>query len=375
MERVDVVVIGAGVMGSAATLALAERGVQTLLLEQFELTHARGSSHGTGRIFRISYPEAPYVRLTRRALGAWRSLEEAAGEPLVVTTGGLDAGPVAEDCARALEACGEAFEWLSPGDAEERYPAMSFDGFERVLYQADAGVCLADRILAAMIRLARAAGAEVRDRTPVLAVRPDDGDEGVTVVTAEGDIRARVAIVTAGAWAGEMLSNVGMPIALEPVLQHVSYYRGADRDAPPPAVPTFIEWGLGAELSWYSLGAEGSAQGVKVGAHVGGRPVDPRDGPFEVDPARVLDHQEYVRRRFPGLDPNAVLAETCLYTMTRDQDFVLDRQGPVVLGSPCSGHGFKFGMLIGEVLVDLALGQAAGLPAERFALGRAALRR
>jgi len=76
--------------------------VQTLLLEQFELTHARGSSHGTGRIFRISYPEAPYVRLTRRALGAWRSLEEAAGEPLVVTTGGLDAGPVAEDCARAL---------------------------------------------------------------------------------------------------------------------------------------------------------------------------------------------------------------------------------------------------------------------------------
>jgi sarcosine oxidase len=374
VERVDVVVIGGGVMGSAATLALAERGVDVLLLEQFELTHARGSSHGTGRIFRISYPEAPYVRLTRQALGAWRSLEEAAGESLVVTTGGLDAGPVAEDCARALEECGEAFEWLSPAAAEERWPALSLKGFEHVLYQANAGVCLADRILAAMVRLAREAGAEVRDRTPVLALRPDDAEEGVTVVTESGEIRARVGVVTAGAWAGQLLSNAGLPVRLDPVLQQVSYYRGADRDARPPAVPTFIEWGPDAELAWYSLGAEGSSPGVKVGAHVGGRPVDPRDGPFEVDPGRIERHREYVRRRYPGLDPEPVLAETCLYTMTRDDDFVLDRRGPVVVGSPCSGHGFKFGMLLGEVLCDLALGRHTGMPAERFSLERGAVR-
>src|SRR6476661_7895313 len=112
MERADVVVIGAGVMGSAAARTLGERGVDTILLEQFDLGHARGSSHGPTRIFRLAYPDPVYVRMAQRALRSWRALEDAAGEELLVTTGGLDVGPAADVVQQALASCGVKHEQL-----------------------------------------------------------------------------------------------------------------------------------------------------------------------------------------------------------------------------------------------------------------------
>ena len=125
---------------------------------------------------------------------------------------------------------------------------------------------------------------------------------------------------------------------------------------------------------WYALDAAGEAPGLKVGGHVGGLPVDPNDGPFAADEALARTQSDYVARRFPGFVPEPVRADTCLYTMTPDEDFVLDRVGPVVIGAGFSGHGFKFGPLIGELLAALALGQDPGMSVERFRLDRAALR-
>src|SRR5439155_7870150 len=127
------------------------------------------------------------------------------------------------------------------------------------------------------------------------------------------------------------------------------------------------------DLVSYAVPAANEAPGVKVGEHAGGLEVDPGDGPFDVDPARVRSHAGYVARRLPLLDPTPVRSETCLYTMTPDEDFVLDRVGNVVVGAGFSGHGFKFGPIIGETLAALALGREPPIPRERFSALRPAL--
>src|SRR5437867_4761567 len=355
-------------MGSATARSLATRGVDTILFERFELGHTRGSSHGPTRIFRIAYPDPLYARMSQRALGLWRELEDEAGERLLVPTGGLDTGPVAHLVSKALATVGAPFESLTAEEAGERFPAISFDGLRPIVFQPDAAVTLADRAVAAQMRTAARAGADVRDRMEVAAIEPDD--DAVVVRTAADDaIRARVAVVAAGSWAGQLLSRLGHPAALTPILQTVTYF--APRDPTAPRIPTFIEWGS-PELVWYALDPAGEAPGVKVGAHVGGIAVDPDDGPFAADQELVRTQSDYVARRFPGVEPVAVRAETCLYTMTPDEDFVLDRVGPVVVGAAFSGHGFKFGPLIGEVLAALALGQDPGMDLSRFRLGRPA---
>jgi sarcosine oxidase len=369
VDRTDVVVIGAGVMGSAAAVALAARGADTVLLERFTVGHSRGSSHGPTRIFRISYPQPDYARLSLRALDAWRVLEEAAGERLLVTTGGLDVGPVAEDCARSLTECGVAHDWLSPGDVAQRFPSIALDpGGGRVLFQPAAGVCLADRTVTAQVRVAGLRGVDVREETEVLRLGTDE--DGVEVGTDRGVVRAKVAVVTAGVWAGRVLHDVNRSLPLTPILQHVSYFAPAP-GADPAEMPTLVEWeGEAGQMVSYAVPDVGEAPGVKVGEHAGGTEVDPRDGPFEVDPARVRSHAAYAARRLPLLDPTPVRSETCLYTMTPDEDFVLDRVGNVVIGAGFSGHGFKFGPLIGEILADLAQGTEPGIPLERFSVRR-----
>jgi sarcosine oxidase len=369
-----VVVIGAGVMGSATARSLGSRGVPTVLLEQFRPGHARGSSHGAVRIFRFSYPKLDYVRLAQRALPLWRRLEDEAGERLLITTGGIDAGPYAGLCADALQACGATVEWLDLAEATERFPAISFEGLDRVMHQPDGGVCLADRTVAAQVRLARVAGVDVREATPALQVVPSGG--GVRVETEAGAIEARVAVVTAGGWARSLLANaMGRghgPVALAPTLQHVAHFEPRTEGGL-EGTPTFVEW-VGPDIVHYAVPPVGVAPGLKVGDHLVGPQVDPAEGPFPVRHAELAPIAGYVSRRFPGVDPSPVAPETCLYTITPDEDFVLDRVDDVVIGAGFSGHGFKFGPLVGEILADLATGRDPEIPAERFAAWRPALR-
>jgi monomeric sarcosine oxidase len=359
VERVDVAVVGSGIIGSATARALGARGVPAVLLEQFDLGHARGSSHGATRIFRLAYPDPAYVRMAVAAQAGWTALQADAGEELLVRTGGLDAGPGAAACAAALAACGVEHAWLADGELRDRYPGVAAGPGERLLFQPDAGVWLAARD-----------GVPVRARTPVRSIEPR-GDH-VVLRTAGGDISARVAVIAAGPWSQGLLRGaVTSPPRLTATLQRVRYFAPRDRAA--GRWPTLIEW-PSEGVSWYVVPMAGGAPGVKVASHLPGRAVDPRDGPFtELDPALEQEAAQYVRRRLPGLEPAGLAPETCLYTMTADEDFVLDREGPVVVGGGCSGHAFKFGPLLGEMLADLALGTETSVPRERFALSRPAL--
>jgi sarcosine oxidase len=369
VERVEVAVVGSGVIGSATARALGARGVPALLVEQFGLGHARGSSHGATRIFRLSHPDPGYVRLAVLAGTAWDRLAREAGEDLVITTGGLDAGPAAEDCASALAECDVQHAWLDAGQLRERFPQIAVRPGERMLFQPDSGVCLAERSVAALQRLALRDGVSIRARTPVLRIETQ-GD-GAVLHTPAGEIHARVAVVAAGAWAQGLLAGAVDPAPkMTATLQQVRYFAPRGEAGP---WPTLIEW-PDARPCWYTVPMAGGAPGVKVAAHVRGPAVDPRGGPFgETDPALDEEAAAYVAGRLPGLEPAGLAPETCLYTMTADEDFVLDRAGPVVVGGGCSGHAFKFGPLLGEFLAGLALGVAPPDGVERFALRRPAL--
>jgi sarcosine oxidase len=369
VEQVDVAIVGGGLLGSATARALAARGVQTVLFEQFGPDHDRGSSHGATRIFRLSYPDPVYVRMAVAAHRLWTDLADEAGEQLLVPTGGLDAGPDAGACAAALAECGVQHTWLTAGDMREQFPGIAMRPDERMLLQPDAGATLAGRSVAALQRLARRDGADIRTQTPVLGVQVKD--DRAVLQTAAGELSAAVVVIAAGGWAAGLLNGaLPHPPKLTATLQRVRYF--APRE-PGSAWPTLIEW-IPAGMTWYVVPQAGGAPGIKVASHDRGPVVDPAAGPFtDIDPVAEERAARYVRDRMPGLDPVGLDPETCLYTMTPDEHFVLDREGPVVVGGGGSGHAFKFGPLLGEKLADLAQGRDTGLPRRHFALSRPGL--
>src|SRR6478735_6951321 len=302
----DIVVVGAGITGVATARSLAQTGRGVVLVEQFGLGHDRGSSHGASRIFRLSYPDPHYVRLAQGALQSWRELEAEVGEELIVTTGGLDFGPVAVENARALAACGVAHELLTGTEVARRWPIFA-EPMETVLYHADGGVTLADRAYRALL-----AGAEIE--LPVVPTR-----ETVTYF------------------------NLPDALSLPPIIDD--------------AVPDAEEHGLlRPGLINYALAAPGV--GLKAGLHHSGPPADP-DEQGQADLAVVRWVSTWATRRYPELDPEPIMTETCLYTNTADESFVLERHGRIVVASACSGHGFKFAPAFGRTLAALARDAAA----------------
>src|SRR4051794_2286231 len=220
-KNVDVIVVGAGAMGSAAAWWLARRGVEVVLLEQFEPGHTRGSSHGGTRIFRLAYYDPFYVRMAQATLPLWRELEDDAGEPLLDITGAVDHGDATSvaQVAAALAECGAAHELLSPAAAGERWPAMRFDG--EVLFHPDGGRCRADATLAALQRRAAELGADVRfNAKATLRVH----GLGVEVDAGGTTWAAPVAVVTAGAWVVDVLGGQAPAPAVTVTQEQVQHF-------------------------------------------------------------------------------------------------------------------------------------------------------
>lgn len=332
----EVVVVGAGAMGLATARALARDGRDVVVLEQFELGHDRGSSHGTSRIFRLSYPEAGWVREAQEALPLWRELEAESGETLLELHGSLDVGDWTAN-RDALAEAGAEHEVLDRAGAERRF-GLALEPGEQALFQPEGGIARADRTLAALSASAREHGARLLEETR--AVRLVEDADAVRVELDSGSIAARVAVVTAGAWAPRLVDLVD---AL-PTRETTAYF---DHQEPLPSLIDSTFEGVHG----YALAAPGT--GAKAGVHKTGPRTDP-DAPGEPDEAIALAAGEWLARRFPAVSPEPVRIETCLYTNLADDRFTLERRGRVVVGSPCSGHGFKFTPLVGLRLARLA---------------------
>jgi sarcosine oxidase len=361
-DRVDVVVIGAGLAGSATAWALARRGRSVAVLEAFQPGHRRGSSHGSARIFRRAYPDPLYVRLTGQAQLLWQQLADEAGEEFIVTTGELDFGPAREQekMHEILRASGVPVELMPPAAAAERWPGVAF-GTDPVMFHPEAGVIDAERAMSAMRALAEARGARIHYGSPVLSVSASQA--GAVVRTADRSWHAPVAVVAAGAWLEPLLGGL---VALPPlVVTQQQAFHFAPRTSAGPR-PAFIYRG---EVAMYGLlaGRDGEVPGaIKIGKHRHG-PIttgDDRDG--IVSPAGREEVRAFVRQTLQDVDPDPVGELTCLYTSTPTEDFILDRQGPFVVCSACSGHGAKFAPLTGELAADLACGDPPADP--RFTL-------
>jgi sarcosine oxidase len=324
----EVAVIGGGVMGLATGWALRRRGVDAVVYEQFEVGNPHGSSHGRSRIFRLAYPEEHYVHLAQESLDLWRALESESGETILELYGLVEiVSSLDESTAPTLERCGVAWERLEREEAERRFPIRVPEGAFAVL-QPEAGIARADNALEAFKR-----ELDVREGAKV---HPDELD-------------ADVVVVTAGSWVNQLLDEA---LPVKTTRETFCYFHPESR--PVPSVVSFRHDRLQHDM--YSL--HDPVHGLKVGAHHAGREADP-DVRTEPQPELVERITEWTRNTYRLAEPEPVALDTCMYTTTVDESFVLERRGRIVVGSPCSGHGFKFAPAIGERLADLALEAAA----------------
>lgn len=354
-------VLGAGINGLATAWQLARMGVPRVgLVEQFRLHHDRGSSHGAGRITRSTYSDARYVRLVRVAHEHdWPELERESGQKLIHPADGIFFGPPdgdLEQWATAVTRAGATgVERIEPAEARRRFPAFAFPDAHAVLHDRTGGVVAAADTLMALDRRCRVEGVHVLEDTRVLGLDP--GADPVVVDTDRGRLLAERVVVTAGAWVGRLLPELGTRLSVQ--RQHVGYF---ELDTPaaecrPGRFPVWVYLGSPASGLYYGLpefgrpGIKAALHGVRAGSD------DPEEHPGP-DPAAIERVRAWLSQQLAVRVRATLHAETCLYTNTPDEHFIL---GPlpanprVVVGSVCSGHGFKFGPLTGRLLAELAL--------------------
>lgn len=351
----DVAIVGAGVLGLAAGRAVAARGRDAVILEQAEIGHPGSGSKGSCRIFRVGYREPGYVTAALQARDLWRALETASGRQILHPRLQLTFGTGMRSIQEAMIAAGAPCEVMPAAEAARRFPAMAAGG--PVLLEPDSAVIAADQALAAL------AAGEAEIRTGIRVTRVSDDGRQVTLQTTAGEVRARTAVITAGPWSSGLLATAGVPIPGRPVLEQVAYLRaaraGGDASADAPAssadadsAPIFI---CHADQVPYGLPVPGSPL-YKIGIHQSGPATDPDAQDDTADSGLISALARVTRRYLPAFDPEPVATERCVYDNSPDEDFIIDRVGNVVIGCGTSGHGFKFGPLLGEWLAALATG-------------------
>ena len=343
----DAIVVGLGAMGSSAAYQLARRGHRVLGLDAFQLGHTLGSSHGESRIIRMAYYEHPsYVPLLRRAYELWEATQADVGHELLRLTGGVFIGqtgsPLVEGSLLSARTHGLPHELLSADEMRRRFPALRPAEDEAGVFEARAGVLFPERCIEAFLGLAAAQGAELRHAEPMLDWQTRNGE--VEVRTQMGRYTAGRLVLTVGAWAGKLLD---LPLAVQRI--PVVWFEPRR----PIDLPIYI-WDTGPSV-FYGV-PHLDWPGAKVGRHHQGQIVDPDTVDREASDADEEPIRAFVQSRIPDLAGPTCKRVVCLYTNTRDENFLIDRlQDNVVFAAGFSGHGFKFASVVGEILADLAL--------------------
>jgi sarcosine oxidase len=359
MSPFDVIVVGLGGMGSAAAAHAAARGKRVLGLEQFQAAHDQGSSHGRSRVIRLAYFEHPaYVPLLRRAYELWRRLESLTGRHLLQITGGLMIGPpdceVVTGSLRSAREHGLDHELLDAPAIRQRFPPFTPDAGTIALFEREAGVVFPEDAIRAHLDLAVDNGAHVH-----FDERVDDWQVGASGVIEVRTSRARYEterlVLAPGPWAAGLFKMPSLPLEVEP--QQLHWFEPAGGAAPfaPDRFPIYI-WDLGDGVQFYGFPADDEGR-VKVAF-------------FRSKVTGEEAMRQALAPHLPALaDGRLVDTVSCRYTLTPDHHFVLGlhpEHAGVVIASPCSGHGYKFASVIGEVLADLAVDGVTRHPIDLF---------
>ena len=356
----DVIVLGLGAMGSAAAQHLAERGISVLGIEQFTPPHDKGSSHGGTRMIRQAYWESPaYIPLVLRAYELWERVEKDAGAKLLTITGGLILGSAQSQLVTGGIAAAQHYAipygLLGPGEIRERFPAITpLDG-DVAVHEERAGYLFPEECIRAQLKMAAKSGAELRFEEKVIGWTADSGR--VEVTTSRAVYEAERLVITAGPWANEVLRAL-FPLKVTRQVMAWIQPQGGVGAFLPNRFPVFLCESPEDGRPGYGFPAvDGASGGVKAAIHGS----DVECTPETVDRViHEIDCAEVIRKlkpRFPALDGEILKAQTCLYTMTPDEHFVIGRHPqlePVWLACGFSGHGFKFAPVVGEILADLA---------------------
>lgn len=365
-----IAVLGLGGVGSAAARFLARAGHQVVGFEQFHLDHDRGSSYGGSRIIRKVYPDPLYASLMESAYPLWQSLERESGDSLFLRCGGFFFGPEGDAGMQATEAAlrevGVPYEPLSRLAAAARFPQFRLDEGEYGLWEPESGLLRASRCVLANLRGARAAGAELREGTKIRAIDPSP--RGVILQSGSGPETFDRVVITAGPWTGRLLEPY-QSLPLTVTRQQYAHFAVREGRFDPGAFPVWIDF----RSLFYGFPEHQDAPGAKVALHRPGPILDPDSPDREPREAENDRLREYLVRRLPGLSGTVTFSKVCLYTMTPDEDFILDRlpqDGRIILVGGLSGHGFKFTVLLGLLAARLAQDLDPGCPLERFRLDR-----
>ena len=356
----DVIILGLGAMGSAAAYHLARRGKRVLGIEQFTSPHNYGSSHGGSRMIRQAYWESPdYIPLVLRAYELWRRLEHDTGKRLLQITGGMNIGSRDGDLVRrTVAAAGQhsiPFEVLEPSEISKRFPIIIPQPGDVAVCEPRAGYLLPEECIRAHLTLASAAGAEIAFEETVLSWSAE-GD-GVEVQTSKGSYSARHLVITAGPWANQALHGI---IPLHVTRQVMAWIQPLTGVIPfmPEHFPVFLCEDIHGGAPGYGFPAiDGPAGGVKAAVHGSDVVCTPETVDRSVHQSDFKRIIQSLKVRFPALDGEVVRAETCMYTMSRDEHFVIGahpRFDSCTIACGFSGHGFKFASVVGEILADLS---------------------
>lgn len=373
----DVVVVGAGIEGSASAYHLAKSGKKTLLIEQFPLPHSRGSSHGQSRITRYAYPQDFYTHMMLDAYPMWEQLSKEAGLELFKECGLLNLGVVGGEFLTSLSSAMSRhklqFETLSPQELKKRYPMLRYPANYGAVLDAKAGILRADKALAAFQQVFKLHGGVIRDGEPVSAIFPDQGPY-VVVNTTKGQYCAKNLVLATGAWTSKLLGILGLRLPLKPLRITVCYWRENWSDAfRSDRFPCFIDSGEPPENPLtYGLPSEEYPGHVKVCLHVGPE-IDP-DNRDDADDSWVMEKiTSYVSKCMPGLVPKPSIVETCMYTVTPDEQAVIDRHpqfSNIIIAAGFSGHGFKLAPAVGKAVAELVLHKKASYDMRPFSVSR-----
>ncbi len=354
----DCIIIGLGAMGSSAAFQLARRGRRVVGFDRYSPPHTLGSSHGESRIIREAYFEDPsYVPLLRRAYAAWAELESLSGESLFCETGGLMLGlpesAIFQGAKRSAEEHGIPHETLAAAEVRARFPAFTPEPGMMAVLEKRAGILRPEACIAAFLRLAREQSAELHLDEEVRAWREVDG--WFVASTAQDEYRAKQIVFTAGGWMRALVPEARIPLRVERQVQFWLEPRANAGHFAPDRCPVFlIEWEGGQCYGFPDLGA-----GFKIALHSHGQPTTADEVRREVTAEDEESIREIVRTFFPDADGRVLRAATCFYTMTPDGHFWIDRHpahARALVVSACSGHGFKFASVIGEIIADHVTG-------------------
>ena len=368
MRHVRTMVIGLGAMGSAALYYLTRRDAEPIGLERFHAGHPYGSSHGHSRAFRSFYHDPVYVTPVRSAYPLWRDLESTSGEHLLTLNGMVlfarEGHTTFDQNLRIYKQMGANYELMTPGELTTRFPALHPPEKTTACYTPFAGFLDATRCVQTHVSQAQRFGATVRDQ---MAVQHIDLDQKHPVVHVSGErYRCDRVIVTAGPWAADLLRDLSIP--LQVTQQQKFYFQSPDSEQfRPDRLPVYSDY----DTSFYGFPWYGP--GIKVADDIHGQITtgDTVDRTLNIRTRDTL--KSWLHRIMPGNTFSYVTGDTCMYTLTPDQDFVI---GPhpdnphVIIAAGFSGHGFKFSTLIGRILADLALDGSTSYPVERFRIER-----